>query len=374
MWEEAKELLDQIDMEWVLDREGVSHRDSYGRSGRQLNVRACPFCGSNDYRVYVNADSGVGNCFSGGCPQKTFSKWTFLKGLYSQSGNQLLLTLRKLAQEQGWRPKRTSVLTIADLNSLYLPESKPVAEMEEIPEYLARRGVDRALAEYFGLRWCEQGSFEVVSPDGRKMKQDYSKRVIIPVFDLEGELVTFQGRDGTGEHEKRYLFPPGFASTGSYLYNGWNVVPGVDHVVICEGAFDVIGVKIALDTDFSKREATLAVGTFGMHLSEGNNEGNDQLGQFIKLRGKGVKRLTFLWDGEAKATFAAAKSCLSLLKMGFECYVAMLPKDKDPGEAKPVEILSAIQNAKRIRTGVDIVLLKGEVAKRYPEKPLTISL
>ncbi|WEU67317.1 DNA primase [Xanthomonas phage JGB6] len=48
-----------------------------------------------------------------------------------------------------------------------------------------------------------KGTFEVKDPTGRKMRQDYSNRIIIPIFDLDGNLKSFQGRDTTGEAEKR---------------------------------------------------------------------------------------------------------------------------------------------------------------------------
>lgn len=357
------EVLEQIDAEWLLQREGVAYKESYGRSGRQLNIRECPFCHKKEYRVYINAETMVGNCFSGGCPQKTWSKWTFLKGLLGLEGRQLVLALHELAREQGWRPKVQTPLTIQDLNELSIPKSTPAWEMDPPVEYLARRGVFADLCEYFQLYWSENGAWEYADPRGFTGKQDYSNRIIIPVFDLDGTLVSFQGRDTTGQAEQRYLFPPGFASAGSYLYNGYRVEEGVKTLVICEGVFDVIHAKAALNGAGMKDHEP--VGTFGMHLSTGNPTGDDQMGRLRKLkREKGVTDIVFLWDGEQKALNAAADHCLALTAHGFNCRVAMTPDGTDPGSLYHHVIVETVKSAPPCRSRIEALRIK-QLASRY---------
>jgi DNA primase len=101
------------------------------------------------------------------------------------------------------------------------------------------------------------------------LSKHYNRRVLIPIYDLDGKLVSFQGRDITGTAEKKYLFPPGYArATGEHLYNGHNVIGRPSDVVVGEGAFDVIAIKVAFDADPTLRDV-VPVGTFGKHLSHG---------------------------------------------------------------------------------------------------------
>ena len=339
---ELNELLETIDMEWLLQREGISYKISYGRSGKQLNAKECPFCHHSEYKVYVNAENGIGNCFSGSCPKGTFNKWSFLGGLFDSQGRHLVDIIRMLAKEQGWRPKvEAASLTLQDLNTLELPDSVPAWTMNPMHEYLARRGISADIAEYFSLHWSESGKWKYLDPRGFEGQQDYDNRILIPIFDLDGSMVSFQGRDTSGTHERRYLFPPGFASAGAYLYNGVNFQKGHDTAVLSEGVFDVIQTKRALDAD-EKTRGMIAMGTFGMHLSSGNPSGDDQLGRLRRLkREQGLRRVIFLWDGERKAAVAAIEAALRCSEVGLEAHIAFVEDGKDPGGS----YLSSIQNA-----------------------------
>jgi DNA primase len=152
--------------------------------------------------------------------------------------------------------------------------------------------------------------------------------VIIPIYDLDGELVSFQGRDITGTAAKKYLFPPGFASTGKYLYNGHNANMS-QSAVLCEGAFDVFAAKKALDEDVTMRDI-VAIGSFGKHLT--NSGGGDQIGELIKLKNKRLKKICIAWDGEYLAAKAAIDTALTLNSCGLKASVAFLPKGCDPNE------------------------------------------
>lgn len=343
---EIGDLLDAVDLEWLLEREGISYKESYGRSGRQLNARTCPFCHVSQYKVYINAETGVGNCFSGSCPQGTFSKWSLIGGIFEAKGKALVDILKSLAKEQGWRPKELkSALTFQDLNTLDIPEgAMPVSDQAEMPEYLARRGIEKELAKYFSLHYGDTATWKYLNPDGREGKQDYSKRIILPIFDMDGAMVSFQGRDTTGEAEQRYLFPPGFASAGAYLYNGCNVVDGTETVVLCEGVFDVIQTKRALDSDETTKDI-VPIGSFGMHLSSGNPSGDDQLGRLRQLKQKGLKNVIFLWDGERKAFEGAIAAALRCKEVGLVPSIAFLEDGKDPGNSYPSKIIEAVKTA-----------------------------
>jgi DNA primase len=332
---ELEEALELLDMQFWLDRQGIQYRETRGSRGRQLNVKECPCCGGSGYKVYLNAETGLGNCFSGSCEMK-FSKWKFIRAsLGAVTIKQVIDHIKAVAREQGWRPPRLHAMaTNLNVESLRLPLSVALPHEGRNVKYLENRGISAAIAQYFGLRLSVNGAFFYTDDEGRKRAQDYSKRIIIPVFDLAGDLVSFQGRDITGTADRKYLFPPGFASTGSHLYNGQNATRA-KHAVIGEGAFDVMATKIALDGDMNLRDV-VEIGTFGKHLSDGGDD--SQMAKLMQLREGGLEVVTFMWDGEPQAIDAAIEAALLCKKYGLPARVAILPPGKDPNEIPADEV------------------------------------
>jgi DNA primase len=344
---ELQEAIDTLDIEAWLDREGVRYKAARGARGRQLNIKECPCCGNSNYKVYLNADTGLGNCFSGDCEEK-FNKWKFISKYLNTTHRAAIDHIKQVAKEQGWRPPKKESAAVSLAGELKLPNSLALPIDGRNLKYLDNRNITADVAKYFNLRFSLRGTFDYHDDRGRPMRQDYSSRIIIPVFDLAGELVSFQGRDITGTADKKYLFPPGFASTGSHLYNGHNVV-GLDSICIGEGAFDVAAIKIAFDGEMALREVG-AVGSFGKHLSIGDEE--SQLAKLMALREKGLKRVTFMWDGEDRAIDDAIEAGLLLHKCGFQARIAILPKDKDPNEVPPSVVRAAYWRAEVVNASV----------------------
>lgn len=339
---DLEELLDSLDMETYLDREGVDYKVTHGSSGTQLNLKECPCCGNTRWRVYLNADNGLGNCFAGGCEAK-FSKWKFVKAHTGLENGQVVRHIKEVVTESGWRPKR-KVAAAVDETTVKLPDSIALPHEGENLIYLEKRGVNAETAAYFHLRYCEDGWWNFIKDDGSRGGQNFRGRVIVPVFDLDGALVTFQGRDVTGESDRKYLFPSGLPGTGRFLYNGQNVFRA-KRVVLNEGAFDVIATKLAVEGDPALRDI-VPLGSFGKHLSYGDDGGNDQLGRFIRLKAAGLEEVIIMWDGEAKALTDACKAGMMLRSMGLRVRIAFLPMDCDPNEVDAAVVRQAIWEAK----------------------------
>ena len=341
MRHDLSELLEAIDIENYLDREGIQYRSTRGSSGEQFNLKECPVCGGSEWKVYIGAESGLGNCFHGDC-EKKFNKFSFIKAnMQGGSTSELMRYIKVIASEQGWRQKKKVKLDVDnDTNDLIFPESVELPFQGKNIKYLTNRGINDEIDSYFYLRYSKRGVFEYHDGSSDR-KQNYADRVIIPIYDLEGTLISFQGRDITGESDRRYLFPPGFSSTGRYLFNGHNAI-GSARVVICEGVFDVMGAKIALDCDVSLRDVT-PIGSFGKHLSNGC--GDDQIGELIKLKHRGLREVAYMWDGEIGAIKAAIKSAIVVSGLGIKTKVAILPKGLDPSDAKPSEVIAAYNSA-----------------------------
>jgi DNA primase len=344
--DDLQECIEILDMEAYLDREGIEYRVTMGSRGTQLNVKECPVCGNSHYKVYIGAETGLGNCFAGDC-QATFNKWSFIKNyLASASMRDVIEHIKTVAKEQGWRAPRRRALAVDLGNELVIPESIALPINGRNLRYLTNRGITPDIARYFHLRYCHKGFYRYKDQDGKARSQDYSNRIIIPIFDLAGDLVSFQGRDTTGTAERKYLFPPGFASTGAHLFNGQNAI-GAKRIVIGEGVFDVAALKIALDEEMALRDV-VPVGSFGKHLSSGTEE--SQMGKLMTLKSKGLESVTFMWDGEPKALDGAIDAALAVRKMGLKARVAILPKGKDPNEATRAQVRAAYYQAHLITT------------------------
>ncbi len=346
---DSKEIADEFDLEYWFDRESRPFKLTHGSSGEQINAQECPACGNNKWKVYLNKETGAGNCFAGSCEAK-FSKLGFV---HQAAGRDMGSTtdwrdtykdVRECMSEQGWRPRRTVTVAV-EYPPAMLPESfeLPTPDGQNLV-YLEKRGFTAEIAGYFHWRYCIRGKHNFKRPDGTDGFQKFDGRVIIPVFDLDGKLVTYQGRDTTGlAGDKKYLFAAGLPGTGRYLLNGQSV-GRAKRACMGEGAFDVAAIKMALDAEPSLRDV-VAIGSFGKHMSYGDANGKDQLGQFRQLKDNGLEEVTIMWDGEWKALIASLDAANLLRQVGLRARIAILPKNRDPNEVLPEVIRKAFWEA-----------------------------
>lgn len=344
---ELSSILESLDFQGWLEYEGVEFKLTRGKSGIQAMCKECPQCGNSHWKVYLNAESGIGNCFRCGT---SFNKWSFIQARLQTNGRDTFAYVKRYAEENGWKaPVRKVEEAQPERTELVMPESVELPHAGRNLRYLTKRHITGEVAQYFKLRFCKIGSFPYLDAYGDAQVQDYSERVIIPVYDLDGSLVSFQGRDVTGAAFNKYLFPPGFASTGNILYNGQNAW-AANHAVLGEGVFDAIAIKMALDTDEAHR-SSVALATFGKSL------GSEQLAKLKRLAENGqLKRVTIMWDGEGEALRAAVDAALACKACGLEADVALLPKDCDPNEVPPSVVLDCIANAVQVTPALAIKL------------------
>lgn len=341
-------VLEEIQPEEWLDYLGVNYRQSTGSSGRQLQVKECPRCGGNKWKVYLNAETGLGNCFHGSCVGESgFNLFSFSKH-YLGDGKIAYQEMVEYAKSLGWRPRpsKTAKAPVLNKSLVQLPDSIELPQGTKNHPYLIQRGFSLETTEYFQWRYCKSGAFYYDDSDKKRRSQDYSGRIIIPVMDSDGQLVTFQGRDITGKAARKYLFPPGLPGTARYLYNGQNAV-GATEVVINEGAFDVAATFQAFQEDDHLR-TVIPIGTFGKALTMGATDQADQLGALFSLKEKGLKKVTFMWDAERKTLNDAAIAAEKLHTLGFDVYLARLPDNCDPNESTPEQVRRSFYKAIRI--------------------------
>ncbi|WP_062120593.1 hypothetical protein [Aureimonas sp. AU40] len=349
------EIKKELELDYFLERESIPFKRSRGRSGMQLNVQRCPACDDDRYRVYLNEDTGVGNCFVCNEP---FNKLTFIAHALDLGDNwrDIIATCKEILTEQGWRPPRTVTAAVEVPVNVKLPLSLqlPTKDDQNLA-YLENRGINGDIAGYFHLRYCQAGWWNFTKEDGTTGGQDFGERVIIPVFDLDGELVTFQGRDITGtKNEQKYLFPKMLPGTGRYLLNGQNVQL-TSRVAMGEGAFDIMAMKIAFDEAVDLRDV-VSVASFGKHLSYGAVDGNDQLGCFLKLKARGVREVTIMWDGSTDALNSGLDAARLLVGIGLKVRIALLPKGRDPNEVPADVVRECFYKAQVYTPSLDVRL------------------
>jgi DNA primase len=240
-----------------------------------------------------------------------------------------------------------------------LPLNKVITLEEEVPDYLKERNVDAKLCQRFDLRDCSAGFYRYKDFNDRTRFVDFSNRIIIPVRDIDDNLVTFQGRDKVGSADKKYLFPNMLPGTGRYIYNAnYAKKNKAQKVVLSEGVFDVFAVTKALESDLAYKDFA-ACGTFGKHLSisEKNVLNTDQLTDLFKLQEAGVAEFIILWDGEIAAVKAAIEAALKLNNFGLNTTVARLHGNLDPADTDASTILDAI-DARKKPTKFDLLKIR----------------
>lgn len=336
--------LDNLDMASWLEWMGIDYRRTPGSHGTQLNLRECPVCGNDNWKVYLNEETGLGNCFHGDCEAK-FNKYKFIKAvLHTDRFKDVMANIDDYLEIHGWKPKpkiETPKNPFDETTPFHLPKFLPLPTPDgKNLAYLIKRGITPEATTYFGLGYCQDGYFQFRKNNGSLGYKDFSNRVIIPIFDMDGKLVSFQGRDITGTSDKKYLFPSGIRTTGALFYNGHHAV-GAESIVINEGVFDVIATWQAFQSDNTLKNV-VPVGSFGKHISLGDID--SQVGYLLKLKEHGLKVITFMWDGEATAINDACDAAMELKKYDFVVRIAVLP-GKDPNELPPVVVRQAYWSA-----------------------------
>jgi DNA primase len=337
------ELLEYVDLESWLDYESIDHRVIYGRSGDQANIKTCPRCGGSEWKVYMGIESGIGNCFHGSCVgEKFFNVYTFALNHLGLSPAKTIESLKTFAKNSGYRQRRKSI-TQRIQGEVKLPDNHKLPINNKNLKYLTNRGFDNEVSKYFDWRYVTSGSYIYQDAKDIQRYQRYDGRVLMPIYDINGVLRTFQGRDITGDSDRKYLFPPGLCGSGRFLYNAYNAVTA-ERVVLGEGVFDVAAIKCAVDEVVDLRDV-VPLGSFGKSLSMAS-EGDSQLTEFATLKKNGLKEVTFMWDGEKSTIQAAFEAAMKLhANTGLLCKVAVLPKNCDPNEATPEQVRAAFYQA-----------------------------
>lgn len=245
-----------------------------------VNIR-CPFCGDKSNHGGFNLSSGRYKCWRCG----SHSPHDVLKELTG--------SIIKFSISTHLLPKKQSAVI----------EPKEYERMPGVDEpknchreYLINRGFDLTM-----MKDLYKIKFTIHTP------QKYQWRIMIPIFSAEGEYLSFQGRDVTGQQHLRYVDEADFDNK-STLYGEW-LIDDYENVLVVEGVFDAWKLGVG------------SVATYGIAFTM------DQVLLLSKYRNVFV-----MFDNERTAQQQADKLCKELQLIGVNAKKVAGPvRYKDPG-------------------------------------------
>lgn len=288
------------------------HGIDYAKSGNKhcrpgwINVH-CPFCaGSQDYHLGVNPHHGYGHCWRCG--------WKGLDSIAQALLNCPWWQAKNILTQYSAKTGATRVFHTAGQARTGAPEKATIPQGtgpmdERHKEYLRKRNYDPdELEELWGL--LGTGPVAFIQTGGKKI--NYNHRIIIPI-NIDGRMVSFQGRDISGKAgDLKYLASPEALEVIPHkeVVYGADLVPG-SSVIVVEGVPDVW------------RLGPGAVGTFGTAFKAPQ----------VKLLVERFDRFFILFDTEHEAQNKARDLATRIASVGKEVEILKL-EEGDPGEMK----------------------------------------
>ena len=210
----------------------------------------------------------------------------------------------------------------------------------EARAYLAKRGYDEAAVEEFGLGYAPdawdglqaaarkagvsaQALLDAgLARPGQKGRGDYDTfrhRVMFPIADARGRLVTFAGRALAADEPAKYMNGPetpvfNKSRVVYYLHRAMEQMRRRDEAILMEGYTDVLMCHLH---GFENAVA-------GMGTALTSNQ--------ARLIRRHAERVVLLYDSDAAGLKAAERALPILLEQGFEVRTALLPEGRDVDE------------------------------------------
>lgn len=315
-----RELKARVPFHHIIERYGLTVR----LVGGSL-VGLCPFHEEEHPSFYIQLERGTFHCFGCGSKGSILDFVAKKEALSIPDAAELIASWFETVPRDHTSPEEQALPAQSDNGP---PAPASVAPSEGSPgnpplsftltltpdhPYLVSRGVDRELAEYFGVGFSEHGPVR--------------GRIAIPLHDEGGSLVGYLSRypgDDLPEGEPRYRFPRGFRKS-EILYN-LHRVREWKHLVLVEGCFSVFRLRSL---------GVPAVALLGSSLSPR---------QEALLMERGVLAITLLLDGDPPGRRAAAEILPRLSRRHF-VRVAILADGEQP-DTVPEDTLRLL-----VRTG-----------------------
>ena len=262
----------------------------------------CPFCHHSKPKLEVNfTENKEGNnpwaCWVCGIKGKKLST-LFKKLKVSPDKFRELKSYIKIGDEVDYVPIQEKIELPKEFKSLI---SGVGITYKHALFYLKSRGINQNDILKYNIGYCEYGL--------------YKNMIILPSYDLNGNLNYFTGRSFEQDPFKKYQNPPISRNIVPFeLFINWNVP-----VILCEGIFDAIAIK---------RNAIPLLGK------------NIQSELMKKLIQSSVKKIYIALDKDAIKQ--SLKHCETLMDEGKEIYLVDL-QEKDPSEMGTRNFINLIQ-------------------------------
>ncbi len=326
----------------------VAKRVQLKRAGREFKGLS-PFKQEKTPSFTVNDEKGFYHCFATGEHGDIF---TFL---IKTEGISFPEAVERLADEAGvslpkqpdYNPERESQrakqLKLMTDAAAFFTAQLHANSGSEAREYIARRQLDHATVDTFGLGYAPNsrnalkdhlaklgysvndmittgmliGGEDIATPYDR-----FRHRIMFPIHDLKGRVVAFGGRAMDPDQPAKYLNSPEtpLFHKGAVLYNSHRARPAAydaGEVIAVEGYMDVIAL--------AKAGFMQSVAPLGTALT------SDQLGLLWRMSSEPI----LCFDGDAagqKAAYRAIDTALPLLQAGQSLRFAFLSSGLDPDD------------------------------------------
>lgn len=321
----------------------IGERLQLKKAGKEY-VALSPFSNEKSPSFTVSPQKQFYHCFSSG---KHGTAITFLMEYDRLSFPEAVEELARkhgmaVPREGGSAPER--LVLDGPLDALAAAERIYKAELKKSPEaieYLKQRGLSGETAKRFGIgfapdRWdtiagqvAEKHALEaglLVKNDQGRIYDFYRRRIMFPVRNLRGQIITFGGRVLPGSDDNRKylngretpLFDKGRQLYG--LYEARQGTGAIPYILVVEGYMDVVmlaqhGIRHAV--------ATMGTATTREHLN---------------LLFKSTQRVVFCFDGDRAgraAAWRALEQALPEANEGRELLFMFLPDNAQGGKHDP---------------------------------------
>ena len=267
----------------------------------------CPFCNHHKQKLQVNTETQKWHCWT--CNSGGKKLTSLLKKL--DVDRKTISIIREIYGDSNYNPQ----LEDAD-TKVYIQLPKEFVSLSESPKgfnpeykhamfYLTQRGIGMKEIVKYNIGYCKEGL--------------YSRRVIIPSYDLNGQLNYFISRSYYTEEKMKYKNPPISKNIIAFESQiNWN-----EPIILCEGVFDAITIKrnaIPLLGKFPSKQLVEKIfmsGVTDIIISLDNDAINEALKAADYFRKQGIHvKMMYLRDKDAS-------------DMGYEKFYEELTKTKE---------------------------------------------
>ena len=369
----VQELLSRVDIVEI-----VSHYVSLKQVGRNFTA-LCPFHPEKTPSFVVSPEKQIFKCFGCGVggnaitfveKYENLSFWEAVKRVAELAGVELPTELLQ-QDEAALKAEEFGLKAASYFHS----------KLDRVWDYLSSRGVSRETAKKFLLGYAPAGYLkelkipkeeaQLLGLVGKNGSEFFRERLVIPIFNHSGKVVSFAGRalkEGKGPKYVNGPETPLFkkSSTLYGFYQCRDEILKKREVIVVEGYFDVISLY--------QLGVKRAVAPMGTSLTENH-------ARFIKRYSPSP---ILLFDGDSAGRKAILRSSSLFFSLGAEPRVVQLPQGEDPDSMArnyPNELLEllnapqpfllwAVQTAKALDSSSQALFLKGVAEAVAPLKEI----